>query len=77
MKTLIGIILLGMLLILHGRTITDDGQVDDELETESLGDSFLTWLRTVMETDLFHPIDRLVQASFFNWSESDPTGFPK
>ncbi|HSI75075.1 MAG TPA: hypothetical protein VK957_04255 [Lunatimonas sp.] len=75
MKITTGTLLIGMLLMIYGCTITDDGQVEDELEIESLGDSFSKRLMAVMASNLSQPTDRLVQVRFFNLAETDPTGY--
>lgn len=75
MKILSSIFLFGTLLTIVSCSITDDGQVEDAPQIESLGDSFLKSLKAVIETDLSQPIDRLVQVRFFNRAETNPTGY--
>lgn len=75
MKILSDIFLFCRVLIMHGCTITDDGQVEDESQIESLGDSFSERLKAVTASNFSLSIDRLVQVRFFNRDETDPTGY--
>ena len=75
MNKLIGLLLLGTFVMMCSCSVPDDGQVEDGLQTESLGGTFLKKLQAVMATDLYQLIDRLVQVKFFNKPEMDPTGY--